>query len=109
MRRRRGFLVHRTHESIHFQRTWPGQLRQASLGEQAHADHLAEAITRMHVAEGKECVMECTRLDQWHAKGVAPDRCALGDAFDALHSASRRHAVGIAAIEQRLAAGKAGQ
>jgi hypothetical protein len=101
--------VHRAHEPVHLQHAGAGHFRQAPFGQQAHADHLAEAVAGMHVAQGEQRIVEGARLDQRHAEGVATDRGAFRQALDAFHAARRRHAVGIATVEQGLAAGEAGQ
>ena len=103
------FQVDRAHEAVHFQHAGPRHLGQAALSQQAHADHLAETVTGMHVAQGKQRVVKIARFDQRHAECVTPHRRTLGHALDALNATGRRHAVGITAVEQGLAAGEANQ
>src|SRR5690606_16467749 len=61
----------------------------------------------MHIAEGEDRIVKAAALDQRHAQLVAADAGAAGQAVERLDALARRHAAGIAAVEQRLAARKA--
>ena len=99
-----GLEVDRTHETVDFQHAGAVHLGQATLGQQAHADHLAEAVGGVHVAQGEQGVVEGGGLDQRHAQRVAPDHHALRQALDANDALVRVNAVGVATVEEGLAA-----
>lgn len=99
--------VHGTHETVDLQRAGADHLGQPSLGQQAQADHLAQAVGGVYVAQGEQRVMEGAGFDQWHAQRVAPDRYVLRQALDRLYAGGRRQAVGVAIVEPGLATGQA--
>ncbi|MNO91724.1 hypothetical protein D3C76_832760 [compost metagenome] len=99
--------VHRAHEAVDFQRARTDHFRQPSLGHQAQADHLAQAVAGVHVALGEQRVMEAAGLDQRHAQCVAADRHVVGQPLDRQHAAARRQAAAVAVLQPGLAAGQA--
>ena len=96
--------VHRAHEAVHFQHARTGHFGQAPFGHQAQADHLAEAVAGVYIAQGKQGIVEAVGFDQWHAEAVTPDRDAAGQPLDRHDALLRRQAVAVAAVEKRLAA-----
>ncbi|MNO97753.1 hypothetical protein D3C76_894730 [compost metagenome] len=91
------FQVGATHQPVDFQYIRAGNLGQATLGQQAHADHLPDAVTGMHIAQCEKGVVEVAAFDQRHAHGIAPYRDVLRQAFKGLYAAGRWHAVAMAA------------
>ena len=61
----------------------------------------------MHIADGKQGVVEVARLDQRHAQFVATDADVLRQSLDRHAAAIRMQAAGIAAVEEGLAAADA--
>src|SRR5690606_11610203 len=68
-----------------------------------------ETITGMHITQGEQGDVEGARLDQLHAKRIAPYQYALRHALNAFDATGRCHAVVVTAGEQGLTAGEAGQ
>ncbi|MCY1519787.1 hypothetical protein D9M68_545500 [compost metagenome] len=99
--------VHRAHEAVDLQHAGAGHLGQASFGHQAQADHLAEAVGGVDVAEAEQGVVEGGGFDQRHAQRVAADRDALRQALHRLEAGGGRQAVGVAAVQPGLAAAEA--
>ncbi len=95
------------HESIDFQHTGPGHLGKSALGHQPQADHLAQAIRSVDVAQAEQRIVEGRGFDQRHAHGIAPDADALGQPGQRLHTLLGRQTVGIATVQIGLAAAQA--
>ncbi|MCY1462091.1 hypothetical protein D9M71_798290 [compost metagenome] len=69
------------------------------MGKQSQSDHLSDAVTGVHIAEGKQCIVETVAFDQRHAHGIAPHRNVLRQAFERLYAGGGREGVlGIEAL-----------
>ncbi|MNQ86392.1 hypothetical protein D3C85_1015850 [compost metagenome] len=91
-----GLEVGRAHQAVDFQHIGAGHFRQATLSQQAHADHLADTVTGVDVTQGEQCVVEVARFDQRHAHGVAAYRNILRQALERLYAGTGQHAVTLA-------------
>lgn len=91
------------HQAVDVERFAARQFRQAALGQQAHGDHLFDAVAGMHIAQAEKGVMETAAFDQRCAHGIAPHRDVLCQALERLHAAGGWHAALVAA---GLAAGQ---
>ena len=94
------------HETVDVEGARTDHLCQAAFSHQAHADHLAEAVTGMHITKAEHRVVKAAALDQRHAEGIAADAHAFRQTLNfhcALHG---RDAVAVLVVEEGLAAGQ---
>ena len=98
-----------THETVDVQGARTDHLGQTAFGHQAHADHLAEAVTGMHIANAEDGVVKAAALDQRHAEGVAADAHAFRQTLNFHRALHGRDAVAVLVVEEGLAAGQSQQ
>ncbi|MNC24398.1 hypothetical protein D3C75_724520 [compost metagenome] len=99
--RRRGLVqlagvflqVDRAHIAVGVQHVRALHLGQSTLGEQAQGDHLGNAVTGVHIAEGEQRIVKTVAFDQRHAHGIAPHRNVLRQPFERLYARGGREGV----------------
>ncbi|MNM81157.1 hypothetical protein D3C81_931480 [compost metagenome] len=85
------------HQAVDVECIAAGKFGEAALGEQAHGDHLLDAIACVYVTQAEQRVMEVAAFDQRSAHGIAPYRDVLCQALERLYAGGRWHAVLVAA------------
>ncbi len=115
---RRGFTVQqlgalaqidRPHETVGFQHARADHFRQAALGHQPKADHLAQSVGGVDVSHGKQRIVKRRGFDQRHAHGIAPDARTARQSGQRLNALCRRQTGAVAVIEIGLTTAEAGQ
>src|SRR5690606_28945011 len=95
--------IDRTHEAVDLQYARPDHFGQSPLSHQAQADHLAQPVGGMDIAQAKQRVVEGRGFNQRHAQGVTPYADTLSQPGQRLYTLLGWQAVAVTAVQICLA------